>query len=115
MGQHLFDCDAIGLQRFLQLRRIEASKFFLPDGLNWLRKLRRRLWRIARYRTDAKSVATTGINWIRRILGDEFTEGGDWFKVVWVGLDHDTLPKNHGMKYEIEERPQELFKSTLWI
>ena len=33
--------------------------------------------------------------------------------VVWVGLEHDTLPKNHGMKYEIEERPQELFKKLL--
>jgi hypothetical protein len=35
---------------------------------------------------------------------------------VWVGqpgLDPDTLPKNHGMKYEIKERPQELFGKLL--
>jgi hypothetical protein len=92
---------------------IVAAKDFLPDELNWLRKLRRRLWRIARYRTDADVVATTGFKWIGRILGDEFTEGGDCFKVVWVGRDPDTLPKNHGMKYEIKERPQEHFNELL--
>ena len=92
---------------------IKAAQIFLQDELDWLRKLRRRLWRIARYRTDAKSVATTGIKWIRRILGDEFTEDGDCFKVVWVGLDSDTLPKNHGMKYEIKGRPQDHFNKLL--
>jgi hypothetical protein len=92
---------------------MKAAILFDADELNWLRKLRRRLWRIARYRIDAKSVATTGIKWIRRILGDEFTEGGDCFKVVWVGHDLDTLPENHGKKYEIKERPQELFNKLL--
>jgi hypothetical protein len=92
---------------------LRMPNFSFQMNFDWLRKLRRRLWRIARYRTDAKSVATTGIKWIRRILGDEFTEGGDCFKVVWVGLDPDTLPKNHGMKYDIEERPQELFEKLL--
>ena len=61
--------------------------------------------RIVRYRTDAQLVAT-GIKWIRRILGDNgFTDGGDRFKIVWVGLDPDTLPENHAKKYEIKERP----------
>ena len=89
-----------------------AARFFNADEHHWLRKLKQRLWRIARYRTDADSVATTGIKWIKRILGDEFTESG--FRVVWVvGLDCDTLPKNHGMKHEIRECPQELFKKFL--
>ena len=57
-----------------------AANFFNEDEHNGLRKLRRRLWRVARYRTDAKLVATTGIKWIKQILGDEFTEGGDGFK-----------------------------------
>jgi hypothetical protein len=49
---------------------VEAAKFFNVDEHNWLRKLRQRSWHIARYRTDAKLVATTGIKWIGQILGD---------------------------------------------
>ena len=92
---------------------VEAAKLFNADERNWLRKLERRLRCIANYRKNAWLIATTGMKWIRRILGDEFTEGGDCFRIAWVGLDHDTLPKNHGMKYEIEERPQELFWKSL--
>ena len=93
---------------------ISVATLFNAEELNWLRKLRRRLWRIAHYRTDAKLVATTGIEWIRRILGDNgFTDGGDCFKIVWVGLDPDTLPQNHGKEYEIKERPGDRFDALL--
>ena len=36
----------------------------------WLRKLRRRLWRIAHYWPDAGIVAIIRTEWIGRILGD---------------------------------------------
>jgi hypothetical protein len=87
---------------------VQGIQPFDAEEYNWLRKLRRRLWRIARYWLDAGAVASTGIKWIKKILGDNeftFTEG-DRFKVVWVGgLDADTLPEGHGVPYAFPERP----------
>ncbi|KAF8808642.1 hypothetical protein BYT27DRAFT_7188607, partial [Phlegmacium glaucopus] len=93
---------------------VHDVKPFDAEEYSFLQKLKRRLWRIARYWIDAGSLATTGTTWIRRTLGNnELTEGSDCFKIVWVGLDAGTLPENHGVQYVFQECPQVHFRRLL--
>jgi hypothetical protein len=96
------------------LTDVQGKSPFNAEEYSWLRILRRRLWHISRYWIDAGSMAATGIKWIRNALGNnELTEGADCFTVVWVGLDADTLPRNHGRKYPLKDRPVDHFKRLL--
>ena len=85
------------------------SKFTDEDFI-WILRLRRRLWRVARYLSQLNIFADSGLQYIRNILGDgvrKFADGGLGFKIVWVGDEPGVLPDNYGCDVQMSLTPME--------
>ena len=84
----------------------ESSPISHPDKDSiWILRLRRRLWRVARYLTQLGNFARSGLPFIQKILGEDgskmFADGGPGVEVVWVGDELNVLPDNHGHAVEM--------------
>jgi len=81
------------------------------DDFIWISRLRRRLWRVARYATGLGTIVKFGLPFIRRILGKEgsrvFADGGAGVEIVWVGDQLNILPDNHGCDVAMALSPME--------
>ena len=97
----------------------KGSKWYGTSAdLDWILKLWRRLWRVARYRVDAWSFATYGFQFIQDALGEqsysEFLRDGRNIHVSWVASGQSSiLPPNHGRPYPLPEPPLPLLQNTL--
>jgi hypothetical protein len=109
----------------LQATTLLESKFFKsfdkpgPENQNpipdedfiWILRLRRRLWRIARYLAQSNTFAFSGLPFIRNILGEDgskrFADGGPGVKIVCVGDESGVLPDNYGHEVEMCLPPME--------
>ncbi|KAF8334527.1 hypothetical protein F5887DRAFT_650365 [Amanita rubescens] len=97
----------------------KGSKWYGTSAdLDWILKLWRRLWRVARYRVDAWSFATYGFQFIQEALGEqsyaEFLHDGGNIHITWVASGQSSiLPRNHGCPYPLPEPPLPLLQSTL--
>lgn len=80
----------------------------------WILRLTRRLWRVARYKTDAVTFVLTGLPFIRRVLGEDgtasFEKGGEEIKILWVGDQPDVLLEGHGRNVEMVQSPVEFLE-----
>jgi hypothetical protein len=89
---------------------------FTTEEQHWLNKLRRRLWRAARYKTDAHRFADAGLKFIRKALGPvglaNFQGGEGGMKIDWVGA-YLTYPRSHGMSYVWPQSPSERLEGLL--
>ncbi|KAF9231922.1 hypothetical protein BU15DRAFT_81837 [Melanogaster broomeanus] len=82
--------------------RFEPTPFSMEENL-WLHKLRRRLWRVAYYTSDASILVRTGLKFFATVLGAEglksFFEGDGGFCIEWVGRQPGIVPDGHGRSY----------------
>jgi hypothetical protein len=84
----------------------ESNPISYPDkDFIWVSRLRRRLWRVARYLTQLGNFARFGLPFIQKILGEDgskvFADGGPGVEVVWVGDEFNVLPNSHGHAVEM--------------
>jgi hypothetical protein len=89
---------------------------FTTEEQHWLNKLRKRLWRVARYKTDAHRFAGTSLKFIRKALGPvgpaNFQGGEGDMKFDWVEA-YLIYPRSHGMSYAWPQSPSERLEGLL--